>query len=113
MPWECSCLEVFLSDGVQEKVQICIRHDGAVFQVKNGAVEECPAVKIVPGRRDADSFRFRAEIPLSLMKSYRPADKTFFFDFQQSVKEGNAVLRNMLSGFAGGIVSEFAKAIVK
>ncbi len=113
MPWECSCLEVFLSDGVQEKVQICIRHDGAVFQVKNGAVEEYPAVKIVPGRRDADSFRFRAEIPLSLMKSYRPEDKTFFFDFQQSVKEGNAVLRNMLSGFAGGIVSEFAKAIVK
>ena len=112
MPWECSCLEVFLSDGGTEKQQLCIRHDGVVFQVKNGVAEECSSVKIVPGGRNAESFRFRAEIPLSLIEGCREEPHAFSFDFQQSVMECGRVLRGVFCGSGGGNISEFATALV-
>lgn len=112
LPWECSCLEVFLSDGGTEKQQLCIRHDGVVFQVKNGVAEECSSVKIVPGGRNAESFRFRAEIPLSLIEGCREEPHAFSFDFQQSVMECGRVLRGVFCGSGGGNISEFATALV-
>ncbi len=112
-PWEGSCLEVFLAGGKKEKKQFCIRHDGAVFQVANGIVEECSSIEVVPGERDGKTVRFRAEIPLSLMKDYRPEDKEFLFDFQQTVNAESGILRNILSEGVGCAVYAFAKAVVK
>lgn len=112
-PWEGSCLEVFLAGEKKEKKQFCIRHDGTVFQVANGIVEECPSIKVVPGERDGKTVRFRAEIPLSLMKDYSPEDKEFLFDFQQTVNTESGILRNILSEGVGCAVSAFAKAVVK
>lgn len=111
MPWECSCLEVFLAREQYRKEQICIRHDGKVFRVDKGVVEECPSVKVVPDGKGTDSFRLRVEVPLSLMQGFQSGDGTFRLDFQQSVKTETGVLRNLL--FGSGAIGEFAKIIVK
>lgn len=111
MPWECSCLEIFLTQQDRVKTQLCVRHDGKVFQVEKVAVEDCPSVKVIPGEKETEFFRFRIEIPLSLMKNYDSSKKEFRLDFQQSIKTENEILRNVL--FGTGAISEFAKIMIK
>ena len=47
------------------------------------------------------------------MKDYRPEDKEFLFDFQQTINAESGILRNILSEGVGCAVYAFAKAVVK
>ena len=60
-----------------------------------------------------DSFRIRVEIPLLLLGGRWTEKREFFFNFQQTVKQGDILLRNTLSGFPGCGASAFAKAIFR
>ena len=95
-PWACSCLELFLSPDGVFRTQFCIRHDCAMFQVDNSAVEPCSGIRVSKEVAAEGILRLLCAVPLSLAGGCGAGE--FRFEIQQSINCGGQVLRNCLFG---------------